>query len=76
MTILEIEGHALDEANKEITLLNQCGVGANEIENKLLRLRLQSVFLAGMNLGITETTKAMRGGEIDAKSQRPISRAS
>lgn len=63
MTILEIEGNALDAANKEIILLKQCGLSTSVLEEQLLLVRLQNVFLAGMNLGMTETLKAMKGGD-------------
>lgn len=74
MTKAEIQASAESYANGEILMLAKAGIRMPTAQQeKLLWLRLQSIFLAGMELGIEETKKQyeplMKGGEIDAKSK-------
>ena len=74
MTIKEIDETAALTASNEILILQSAGVIMPDArQDKLLWLRLQACFLAGMSLGIDATKKQLylnlKGGETDGKSK-------
>ena len=80
MTIKEIEEQSSIVATNEILILATAGVRMeNSQQEKLLWLRLQSTYLAGLDAGITavkDQMSSLKGGETDAKSERLTSRTS
>ena len=80
MTIKEIEDQASMVATNEITMLAKAGIQMESaIQERLLWLRLQATYLAGLDAGITAVKNQMsnlKGGETDAKSERLTSRTS
>lgn len=71
MTKEQVDSIALAQGAEVVDTLEECGVVLSHPQARLLKIQVQSAFIYGMNIGLSEAKKIlMGGGDNDAKSGR------